>query len=135
MTDKLSRHELAEVVANLLEKNSSQRTAKSLAAYLLEQNRVGELDSLLRDLKQHRAEQGGVVELNAISAFKLSEQVKQDIQAQIKQLYPGVRQIIINERLDETVVSGVRLELANQQLDLTSRSKLNQFIQLTSKLK
>jgi len=38
----------------------------------------------------------------------------------------------MSERIDPDVIGGIRLELANQQLDVSIRSRLNKFIQLTT---
>jgi F0F1-type ATP synthase delta subunit len=72
-----------------------------------------------------------VVELTAVSAHELDTKVVDDIKSKISQAYPGAKDFIINQQLDPSVVGGVRLELANQQLDLSVRNKLNAFKQLT----
>jgi F0F1-type ATP synthase delta subunit len=130
---KLSRTRLAAILADRIDREDlSQATlAKELAAYLLAEGRGGELDSLLRDIMQDRADRG-VVEVIASSAFPLSGTVRADIEAQIKAVFPAARTIILSEVHDQSVVAGVRLELANQQLDLSIRSKLNRFKQLTT---
>jgi len=110
---------------------SQMRLSSETAAYLLGNGRTNELDSLLRDVWQYWAEHG-YVEIIAVSAFALSAKVQADIRRQIRALYPKAKQIIITERRDPEVVGGVRLELANQQLDLSVRAKLNEFRQLTT---
>ena len=50
----------------------------------------------------------------------------------MRELYPNAKQIIITPEQDAKAVGGIRLELANQQLDLTVRGKLNLFKQLTA---
>jgi F0F1-type ATP synthase delta subunit len=127
---KLPRHELAIVLAERLRTVPEKRLASEVAAYLLSEGRSGELDSLLRDIRQYRAEYG-VVEVVAVSAHELNAQTRRDVESQVRGLYPGAKHIIISPRLDVDVIGGVRLELANQQLDLTVRGKLNRFKQLT----
>lgn len=79
---------------------------------------------------QYRADRG-IVEITAVDARPLNDSVKSDIENLIKGLFPNSKQIIISEKIDTNVIGGVRLELANQQLDLSIRSKLNRFKQLT----
>jgi F-type H+-transporting ATPase subunit delta len=129
---KLPRHELADILAaKSLGRINVKSFSDEIAAYLLVEGRTNELDSLLRDIMQYRADKG-IVEVIAVSAHKLTDKVTRDIEAQIRELFPHAKQIIITEEIDETVIGGVRLELANQQLDLSVRAKLNNFKQLTA---
>jgi F-type H+-transporting ATPase subunit delta len=128
----LPRHQLATILAQQsLQSTSVLQFSQEIAAYLLVENRVGQLDSLLRDIMQYRADHG-IVEVLASSAHPLTGLVRADIASQIRRQYPSATQIIISEQLDPTIIGGVRLELANEQLDLSVRSKLNHFKQLTN---
>lgn len=127
-----SRLKIASVVADAtLTKGFTKRYSRQLAAYLLSERRVGELDSLMRDVQADWANQG-YVEVIALSAFKLSLKTIIDIKRQIRGLYPNAKQIVVTEQLDPSVIGGVKLKLADQQLDLSIAAKLNQFKQLTT---
>ena len=129
---KIPRHTIADGIAQrTLSLTDTIALGKEIAAYLLTEHRVGELDSLLRDIMQYRAD-NGIVEVIAVCAHELTASLRGDITAQVRGLYPDARDIIISQRLDASVVGGVRLEFANQQLDLTVRSQLNRLKQLTS---
>lgn len=128
---KTPRTTVAGVVARKLGRMPTADLGREVAAYLLSENRIGELDSLLRDIAELRASEG-MVEVTAVSAFSLNDSVRRDIESRIRQLYPGATDIIIDARLDPEVVGGVRLELSHQQLDLSVRAKLNKFKQLTA---
>lgn len=129
---KLPRHQLAAVLAKQsLGQFNEKKFSDEIAAYLLAEGRTGELDSLLRDIMQYRADQG-IVEVIAVSAHDLTDKVRKEIEAQIRELYPSAKQIIITEEYDPSVIGGVKIELANQQLDLSVRAKLNRFKQLTT---
>lgn len=128
---KLPRHELAMVLAaKSILGVDAKRFSKEVAAYLLTEGRTNELDSLLRDIMQYRADHG-IVEVIAVSAHELDNKMQRDIEAQVRGLYPAARKIIISPQHDETVIGGVRLVLANEQLDLSIRSKLNKFKKFT----
>jgi F0F1-type ATP synthase delta subunit len=128
---KTPRSELIPVLAKLSTKLSVKKFSAEVADYLLDENRTGELDSLARDLVDYRAA-NGVVEVSAVSAHQLSPAALKEIKQKVKQIYPQARQIIINQRLDPDQIGGLRLELPNQQLDLSLRAKLNQFKQMTA---
>lgn len=126
---KASRTRLAKLIAErTLKQGVSKRFDKEIAAYLLSEGRVNELDSLLRDVQADWAE-AGHVEVVARSAYPLTAAVKADIRREVKKVHPGAQQVVINEVIDPDMVGGVRLNLPNRQLDLSIRSKLNRFKQ------
>jgi F0F1-type ATP synthase delta subunit len=129
---RIPRHVIAAALARRsLSGIDSQQFGHEIAAYLLAERRSGELDSLVRDIMQYRAD-NGIVEVTAVSAFPLNDQVRSDITAQTREIYPEAREIIISHRHDDSVVAGVRLEFPTQQLDLSVRNKLNRLKQLTA---
>lgn len=128
---KTPRTRIAATIASQTLKNGvSKKLSREVAAYLLSERRVNDLDSVLRDVQADWAA-AGYVEVIASSAHPLTAGVKADIIKRIKQLYPAARRIIVTEAHDPGVIGGLRLRLANQQLDLSVVSKLNRFKQLT----
>jgi F0F1-type ATP synthase delta subunit len=107
-----------------------KQLSREIAAYLLETRRTGELASLLRDIEAEWAARG-YVEVLAYSAHPLTTSVRSSITNQVQGLYPEAKKIIITEVIDDTILGGVKLVVANRQLDLSVQSKLNQFKQLT----
>lgn len=128
---KVPRSDLVPILDKLSTKLPAKKFSKEVANYLLDNNRTGELDSLARDLVSYRAEKG-IVEVTAVSAHKLAPAVVREIKQKTARIFPSARRIIVNQRIDETQIGGVRLELPGQQLDLSVRGKLNQFKQLTA---
>jgi F0F1-type ATP synthase delta subunit len=128
---KVPREDLVPVLAKLSAKLPAKKFTEEVAAYLLDENRTGELDSLSRDLVDYRAE-NGIVEVTAVSAHPLNTQALKEVKIAVKQLYPDVQQVIIDQRLDVDQIGGVRLEFPGRQLDLSLRAKLNKFKQLTA---
>ncbi|HSX07087.1 MAG TPA: F0F1 ATP synthase subunit delta [Candidatus Saccharimonadia bacterium] len=136
---KVSRRVLAEAVAAHLYFTDVHKTPeyvrdreeyiRSVASYLLETRRTGELDSILRDISTDWA-RVGYVEVLARSVHSLDDAARQDIIAQVKPLYPDAEQVVVTEIVDPTVVGGVRLSVADKQLDLSVEAKLNKFKQL-----
>ncbi len=128
---KQSRTKLSQAIADkTLKSGVTKQYSQEIAAYLLSERRVNELDSVLRDVQADWAE-AGHVEVVAASAHDLTPAIKVDIEKQIKQLYPQAKKIIVTAIHDPEVIGGVRLSLANQQLDLSIEAKLNKFKQLT----
>jgi len=131
---KVPRHAIAKaLVERSLQASSPEELSKlgeEIAAYLLSTRRTGEVDSLMRDMTQYRADRG-IVEVIVRSAFPLSEHAEADIVSEVQSIYPQATKVIISHRHDATVIAGVKLEFSNQQLDLSVRNKLNRMKQLT----
>lgn len=117
---KPTKHEIAEVVFGLSSKIPGKKLAVSMANYLQQENRTGELDAIMREVKFLRQEKDGVEEADVVSAFPLSPASKK----KIKELFG--KNILINEEIDKSVIGGVRVETNDHVLDLTVRNRLNQ---------
>ncbi len=129
---KVPRLKLAQLIRDRA--TSDEKFAdlsREIAAYLLQEGRTGELNSLMRDVIELRAEQGEV-EAIATSAFPLSDESKSEIMAVVRELYPTAKSIVVSEAHDANVIGGTKLVIANRQLDVSVRSKLNHLKQLTA---
>jgi F0F1-type ATP synthase delta subunit len=129
---KARRTRISQAIADkTLKSGASKHYGREIAAYLLSERRTGQLDSIMRDVQGDWA-RAGLVEVIASSAHPLSAAVRRDITGRIRGLYPKARKIVVTEVHDPDVIGGVRLNLADQQLDLTVQAKLNKFKQLTT---
>lgn len=127
---KVSRSRISKVIADkTLSSGVSKKLSQEIAAYLLKSHRTEELNSILRDVQADWAEHG-VIDAIATSAFPISDRDEREIESLIRKLYPNAKKIIVNEQRDPSVIAGVRLELADKQLDLSIQTKLNRFKQL-----
>jgi len=124
---KTPRTQLARIIASrTLKHGITKPDARALAAYLLEERRVGDVASLVRDVQADWAD-AGYVEVVAASAHELSPEVLKDIEAEARKAYPEAKTIHITQELQPDLVGGVKLTIVGRQLDLTIRSKLQQF--------
>ena len=129
---KQSRHLLAQVIADkTLHIHDMEQLAREVAAYLLEEGLVGELDSLLRDVIAIRAEHG-FVEAEAVSVHTLSDTDLQDVRAILEEYYPQAKQVTVHQRLDANLVGGIKLVMPHQQLDESVRASIGKFKSLTA---
>lgn len=131
----ISRVHLAEVIGErTLHVRDSKELAREVAAYLLDTGRTADLDSLLRDVMEYRAVHG-VIDAEAVSAHEITDATVRNIEAIIKSEYPKAKSVQIVQRIDPTVIGGVRVGMANEQLDLTIRDQLDTFKRLTANIK
>lgn len=130
---KLNRRKLSAQIAKRLEGGeSAEKLSREIAAYLIDTGNTSQLNSLLRDVAVLRAEQNGIVELTATSAFPLMSEQTDEIKAIAKKHYPGAKQVIIHNDINPKVIGGVSLSMPSANLDLTIRAKLNKLRELTS---
>lgn len=128
---KVSHRQLAEIIGKLTHDTHDVKTlATEIAAYLISEKKVASLNSIVRDIMQYRAD-NGVVEATAVSAHQLENSVISDIQEILKANFPATKMISVNEQIDSSVVGGVRIDFANEMLDMTTKSKMNKFKRLT----
>ncbi len=126
------RTDLADIIgARTMHESDINKLQTEVAAYLLENNKVELLDSLMRDVLKYRAGHG-MVEATAVSAFPLTSEVRSEVLQALKDEYPSASHYHLNERIDPEVISGVRLEMADEELDMTVRAKLNTLKRLTA---
>lgn len=129
---KFVRTELAAVIGEkTMHVVDSSQLANQVAAFLLEQKRSVDLESLMRDVLAYR-QAHGVVEADVSSAHDLSEEAKRDVKSLLKQHYPKAKHIFTHESHDESVIGGLRINLSNEQLDMSVRAKLDKFSRLTT---
>lgn len=123
MAERFSRSALAKYLAG--SSKPTDQLANEVAAFLIENGKTSDLDSLMRDVMEIRSQADGVVELSAESAYPLSVETKEQINQVARKLYPNSKEVIIHETVNPEVIGGVRLQFANASLDLTIESKLN----------
>lgn len=120
---KTTRLQLARAISTLMTKNEPNLASK-LAAYLVTEGRIKELESLMRDVARLRHDQNGLLEITVISAHPLTSSIRDEI----KQLLPAKSQLI-HEELLPGVIGGVRLETVDTNIDLTITTRLNRLKQ------
>jgi F0F1-type ATP synthase delta subunit len=128
-----SRNKLASYIAEAIASGKSDaQITNSVAAYLIEYGKTADLGPLMRDVQEVRANQQGIVELTARSAYPLNADEKSQIEAVAKKQYPNASKVIMHEERDENVIGGASLSLAQASLDVTIRSKLNRLREAVS---
>jgi F0F1-type ATP synthase delta subunit len=116
---KLSRKELAETIARLIHEDDTTDLPREIAAYLIAEKRVKELDSLMRDVALIRQQQYGITEATATTALPITDEVRLDIKKYLK-----AQNLVLNEQQQPSVIGGLRLEAGDTQLDITVHNRL-----------
>lgn len=119
---KLSRRKIAEVWADELLKGRD--ITKQVAAYLVTERRVDEAGLIVRDTESSLAARGVVV-ADITSAHGLSAESRKAIEKFLT-VSMNAKKVAFREQQDPSVIGGVRIDTAGQQLDATLRTRLNQ---------
>lgn len=129
---KVPRHILAEAIAKkTLTVSDHKLLAREIAAYLLEQRRVAELEPVLRDVLQYRADHG-VLEAEVVTAHSIQNHVLTEVKQLLQTAYPNAKEVHVTSHQNPDVIGGLRVDMANEQLDMSVASKLATFKRLTS---
>lgn len=127
MNQKVSRRELARtIVEQLLAEPSRQKHwIKVLAAYLVEWQRLDELDLLMNDIAHELYVQAGTLTTEVVSARQLSESVRKHL-VQYLQKETDAKQVVLHETVDKEVVGGLIARTADHALDTTVQKRLRE---------
>lgn len=128
---KYNRLELAQIIySQTLNSTSTKQLAQEIAAFLLNNNLTDQLDSIIRDVKLIR-QQNGILDVKVISRFPLNQLMLSNINNLLKQYYNNVKEILIEPIIDINIIGGVRLEMADSSLDLSMSNQLKSLLSLT----
>lgn len=111
-------------IVNLLEGHSPRKVSKVVAEFLLKNGRTRELQSILRDVSLARAERKHVVEVTAVSATPILAKHESEIKKDVKKLHPDGKKVVVNNRIDESLIGGIKLEFPDKQLDVSVESRI-----------
>ena len=127
---KVKRTDLAAAITGMLKNTKDTKAlAKEIAAYLVSNHQTKDLDGIMRDVMTERAKDG-VIEAQLTTAFPLSSGVKAEIDTLLKQEYPNAKQLVYQENVRPEVLSGIKIQTPDKQLDETARGKLDQLIRM-----
>ena len=128
MAGKISRRKLAEHTAKRLANGDpTNGVMRELAAYLIESRREKEAELIVRDVENALLAKGTAV-ATVVSARKLADDAKKALREFISSQYSGVKTVELREKVDSSLIGGVRLELPDRQLDASVKSKLEKLV-------
>ncbi|MBP7767047.1 F0F1 ATP synthase subunit delta [Candidatus Saccharibacteria bacterium] len=130
---RTSLSQLAKVLADrTMSVSSSKQLASEIASYLVQEKRVNELESILREVRVYRDEKG-VLDVRVVSAHELTAADVAEVESLIRREFPGIKQVTIDQEIDKNLVGGIKIQTARKQLDMTIRDKIDTFKRLTTR--
>ncbi|MBH1980770.1 F0F1 ATP synthase subunit delta [Candidatus Saccharibacteria bacterium] len=119
---KLSRRKIAALWADELV--AGHDIIAKIAAYLIEERRTDEMSLIVRETEIALAERGVVV-ADITTANGLSDESRTAIEKFLT-VSMNARRVAFREAHDPSVIGGVKIDVAGQQLDATLKARLNQ---------
>lgn len=124
---KISRRKLAAYVADEFRAGNGELALRQAAAYLVETGRTRSAGLLVRDIEEALLGDGIVV-ADVTAARPIDELVK----AAIAKLFPA-GELYIRERIDPSVLGGIRVEIPGQRYEGTLKHKIDLLKEITTK--
>ena len=125
MSSKISRRSLARYAADqLLGGSSAKSVAKHLAAALINSRSEKAASLLLDDINYELQSRGHLSSAMLTSARPFSASSKKQITSLVKKL-AQVRQVVLAEQIDKSVIGGVRIQTAEGTWDKTVTAELS----------
>lgn len=129
---RATRQKIAKSIADSLDDGVNQtKLAKEVAAYLLSEHRSHDLHSIMRDVMAIRALKGDV-EAEVVVAHALEPKVRKDLEKSVREIRPDAKRVVVDERIDPSLLGGIKLNVIDKSLDLSVRAKLNRLKSMTT---
>ena len=127
MNRKVSRRVLVRVVAAklLAEPTRRKHWVQALAAFLLENKMVDDVDLVLNDIAHEIFTQHGELLVHVTSARPLTDSVRKELTHYLKEM-THAREVAITERSDKSLLGGFTARTPDQELDTSIRTQLQQ---------
>ncbi len=96
---------------------------KSVVSMLSKRRLLHKSSVILDALKKISDEEEGRLEVKVWSKHKIQENDKKELVHWLKEKY-GNKEIVLQERIDEGVLGGFKIEIGSELIDLTLRNKI-----------
>ncbi|MCA9344716.1 F0F1 ATP synthase subunit delta [Candidatus Saccharibacteria bacterium] len=101
------------------------KIAEGLAAFLIEERRIGDKNAILRDVERQLFNLESTLYVRTTSASELTAELNQQI-SEIFSRSTEAKKVIISSEINQDVIGGVRCQTTDLVLDLTIRRQLQQ---------
>lgn len=119
----VSRRILVRTIADQLEHENTKEVMKRLAAYIIEHKLIHQLDLIVADIEAELAKRNKVV-ADVTTARPLAEESRNAILDYVRDL-TGASTPELRETVDESILGGVIIRTAGNELDSSLKTKLN----------
>lgn len=121
----LSHYDIARgIYEGAMEKKSNQSSyLQNVVKFLAKRRLIGKTPEIIFQLKKIINKEHGILEVKVSTALRLGATERYQLVQELKKRY-GAKDVILNEKLDEGLLGGIRVEVNDQVIDLTTRGKI-----------
>ena len=124
MNLSISRRQLADyIIEHLVKGRPRHQLSKSVAAALIATKNKNQTDLLMEDVAHELENRGLLAHAKVTTATQLTDNLRRQLKHQLKKAV-GVKNVILEEEIDESVIGGIRIETANHTWDKTIARRL-----------
>lgn len=124
---KLSHNEIAESIYSLTHDKSGKELKESLekvVAFLHRKRLISQSERILETLQKIINKKARIVEVGIKSASEISNHTKKELKEILAKKYHA-EEIILKEVVDKSLLGGLKVEVNDEVIDLTLRSKVS----------
>lgn len=122
----IPRAEKSAQIAELLKAKSVSDITVNLCTTLAGNARLNELPKIATTFGQLMKAKRGEVDATIISADTLTKKETDQIAAAIKNTSKGAKEVIISSKVDPAIIGGIQVQIGDQFLDLSIRSRIEE---------
>ncbi len=122
---------LSEAAVGASEKEARIYTDRFLEI-MKKNNDLKKLPKIVLEAEKIKEDESGVKKVKIISAIELSSETKKEIVSKLKDIFKTKIELL--EKIEPDILGGMIIEIGNEVLDASVRSKINLFKQILSSL-
>ncbi|OGI68483.1 ATP synthase F1 subunit delta [Candidatus Nomurabacteria bacterium RIFCSPHIGHO2_01_FULL_42_15] len=96
---------------------------KNVVNFLFRKRLLSKAPEILSQLRKIINKEEGRIIAKVSSVEKLSHKIKEDLTHSLKKRY-SAKEVILEEKLDEKLIGGIKLEVNNEVIDLSVKNKI-----------
>lgn len=130
---KTSRRSLAKTIVRLLHEQPGQRqhVLQSLAAYLITNRQIRQLDLFMKDLARELQVSEKALVAEVQSAYPLNEAARTQLKEYLRR-ETDTTEVELEEVVAADLLSGIIVRTADREIDLSARHQLQRLVSLNS---
>ncbi len=124
---KLSNNDIAQSIYLITKDKTGSELKDALGkvvVFLNNKRLLGKTAPILMSLQKIINKKEGIVEVTTKSGKDLSPHAKHELKEELSKRYKA-KEIILNEKVDKSILGGVRIEVNDEVIDLTLNNKVN----------
>jgi len=131
MSRTVSRRDMVRTITARLLDEPAKRSQwlQRLAAYIVVNKMVDDVDLIVNDIAHELQLQAGVVTVEVVSARQLNDEIRQSLR-DLLQRQTGAEQVVLHETTDQALLGGFVARTPDAEIDASVRGRLNKLASL-----